>query len=99
MSKTIITVFGTSKAKPGDEVFQRAYGIGKALGRKGFVIANGGYGGTMLAVAKGAAEAGGEVIGVTCSAFKRSRANEYVTKEIVTDSLQERLKKLVELAS
>ena len=93
----VITVFGTGKAVPGDEVFQIAFETGKALAEKGFVIANGGYGGTMSAAAKGAREAGGEVIGVTCSAFKRSRANEYVTKEIVTDSLQQRLNKLVEL--
>lgn len=95
----VITVFGTGKAVPGDEVFQIAFETGKALAEKGFVIANGGYGGTMSAVAKGAREAGGEVIGVTCSAFKRSRVNEYVTKEIVTDSLQQRLNKLVELGA
>ncbi|MHC4751507.1 MAG: LOG family protein, partial [Planctomycetota bacterium] len=53
--------------------------------------------GTMLAAAKGAAEAGGEVIGVTCSAFKSSKANEYVTREIVTASLDERLDTLIRL--
>ena len=37
------------------------------------------------------------MIGVTCSAFKSSKANEYVTREIVTHSLDERLDKLVEL--
>jgi hypothetical protein len=60
-------------------------------------IANGGYGGTMLASAKGANQAGGKVIGVTCSAFRRSTANEYVTSRIVTDSLEERLSRLIEL--
>ena len=63
----------------------------------GFAIANGGYRGTMHAAAKGAAEAGGTVIGVTCSAFKNSVANEYVTREIVAGSLEERLETLVEL--
>jgi predicted Rossmann-fold nucleotide-binding protein len=51
----------------------------------------------MLAAAKGVAEAGGEIIGVTCSAFKSSRANKYVTREIVTGSLDERLDTLVKL--
>ncbi len=51
----------------------------------------------MLAAAKGANLAGGKVIGVTCSAFRRSTANEYVTSRIVTDSLEERLSKLIEL--
>lgn len=51
----------------------------------------------MAAAAKGAAEAGGEVIGVTCSAFAGSRANEYITREIVTGSLDERLDTLIKL--
>lgn len=96
-SKRIITIFGTSKAAPGDEVFETAEKIGIALAQKGFAIANGGYGGTMLAAAKGANQAGGEVIGVTCSAFGRSTPNEYLTSRVATDSLEERLNKLIEL--
>ena len=92
-----ITVFGTSKAQPVDAVFQLAETLGRLLVENGFTIANGGYGGTMLATAKGATAAGGCVIGVTCTAFKRGRANEYVTKEISTNSLTERLAKLIEL--
>lgn len=95
----IITVFGTGKAGPGEEMFESAYEVGRSLAEKGFIVANGGYGGTMLAAAKGAKEAGGEVIGVTCSAFGQSRANEYVTREIVTDSLDRRLEKLVEMGA
>ena len=92
-----ITVFGTSKAKPGDSVFAMAEEVGRLLAENGFTIANGGYGGTMLAGAKGAAGAGGKVVGVTCTAFKRGKANEYVTEEISTASLEERLAKLIEL--
>jgi len=95
MSKKIVTIFGTSRA--GDAIFALAIETGRLLAEAGFAIANGGYGGTMLAAAKGAAEAGGEVIGVTCSAFKSGKANEYVTREIVTDSLDERLDTLVKL--
>jgi predicted Rossmann-fold nucleotide-binding protein len=51
----------------------------------------------MLAAAKGAAEAGGRTIGVTCRAFGRASANKYIDKEIITSTLEERLKKLVEL--
>ena len=97
MSKKIITIFGTARARPGGAIFTLAYETGRLLAQAGFTIANGGYGGTMLAAAKGAAEAGGDIIGVTCSAFKSGRANEYVTREIVTGSLDERLEKLVEL--
>ena len=48
-------------------------------------------------LAKGATEGGGEVIGVTCSAFGRGSANKYISREIVTKSLNERLEKLIEL--
>ena len=97
MTDKIITIFGTGMAKQGDAAFQLAYEVGELLAEAGFTIANGGYGGTMLASAKGAAEAGGEVIGVTCSAFKNSTANKYVTREIITGSLDERLDTLIKL--
>jgi uncharacterized protein (TIGR00730 family) len=96
-SQNVVTIFGTGRAKPGDSMFTLAYETGRVLARAGFAIANGGYGGSMLAAAKGASEAGGEVIGVTCSAFKSSKANEYVTREMVTQSLDERLDTLIEL--
>jgi uncharacterized protein (TIGR00730 family) len=97
MQKNIITIFGTSKARSGDAIYALAIETGRLLAQAGFTIANGGYGGTMLAAAKGAAGAGGEIIGVTCSAFKSGRANKYVTREIVTGSLDERLDTLVKL--
>jgi hypothetical protein len=96
-NKKIVTIFGTGRARSGDAVYMLAYQTGKLLAQAGFTIANGGYGGTMLAAAKGAAEAGGEIIGVTCSAFKGSRANEYITREIVAGSLDERLNTLIKL--
>jgi uncharacterized protein (TIGR00725 family) len=98
MAERIITIFGTARAKSGDERFAAAERLGRGLAEAGFAIANGGYGGTMLAAAKGAREAGGEVIGVTCSAFS-SKANQYITREIVTGSLDERLDRLIELGA
>lgn len=97
MTEKVISVFGTSRAKPGDEIYQNAYNLGSELAKAGFTIANGGYGGTMEAAAHGANLNNGQVIGVTCSAFKRGKANEYVTKEVKTDSLPQRLEKLIEL--
>jgi uncharacterized protein (TIGR00730 family) len=97
MNKKVVTIFGAGRARVGDAAYALAYETGMLLAQAGFAIANGGYGGTMLAAAKGATEAGGKVIGVTCSAFKSSRANEYTTREVVTHSLDERLKTLVEL--
>ena len=97
MNEKTITIFGTARAGPGDDAYNLAYKTGKLLAQAGFTIANGGYGGTMLAAAKGAGEAGGQIIGVTCSAFKASTANEYISREIVTGSLEERLDKLIKL--
>ncbi|MHC4121639.1 MAG: LOG family protein [Planctomycetota bacterium] len=97
MGEKIVTIFGTGRANSGDSAYTLAYETGRLLAEADFVIANGGYGGAMLAAAKGAAEAGGQTIGVTCLAFKASSANEYVSREIVTSSLEERLDKLIEL--
>jgi uncharacterized protein (TIGR00725 family) len=95
----IVSVFGTGRAKAGDKNYELAEQLGRMLAEAGFAIANGGYGGTMEASAKGAKEAGGEVIGVTCLAFGRGAANKYVSREIITRSLNERLEKLIELGS
>ena len=97
MDKKTVTIFGTGRAQEGESAYTLAYETGKLIAQAGFTIANGGYGGTMLAAAKGAVEVGGEVIGVTCSAFKNSIANKYVSREVVTSSLDERLDKLIQL--
>jgi len=96
MDEIVVSIFGTGRVRPGEPAFVLAEQVGRALAQAGFAIANGGYGGTMHAAAKGAADAGGTVIGVTCLAFKSS-ANEYVTREIATASLEERLGTLVRL--
>ncbi|MDD5459537.1 MAG: LOG family protein [Phycisphaerae bacterium] len=97
-SEKVITVFGSNGAETGSGSFDIAYRVGKAVAKEGFAVANGGYGGTMLATAKGAKDAGGRTIGVTCSVWK-SKANEYIDDVIVTNSLDERLDKLIELGS
>lgn len=97
MSEKVISIFGTSKASPGQAAYTLAYETGKLLAQGGFTIANGGYGGTMLAAAKGAVQANGETIGVTCTSFKRSKANEYIKRQIATESLSQRLDALIEL--
>lgn len=97
MEQKIITIFGTSRTNPCEENYELAYGLGKELVQKGYAIANGGYGGTMLAAAKGASQAGGKVFGITCAAFKNSKPNEYVTDEIKSPKLTDRLAKLIEI--
>jgi len=94
MREIVVSVFGSGRDREDEAVCALAEQVGRALAQAGFTLANGGYGGTMRAAARGAAQAGGKVIGVTCSAFK-SHANEYVTREVRTDSLKERLHNLV----
>jgi hypothetical protein len=93
----VVSVFGTGKARPGDKNYLLAQQLGGLLAEAGFAIANGGYDGVMEAASKGADAAGGEVIGVTCSAFGKSSANKFVGREIVTTSLNERLDTLVQI--
>jgi hypothetical protein len=97
MIEKVITIFGTSRVKDGESVFNLANELGRLCAQAGFAIANGGYGGTMLAAAKGAKQVGGNTIGVTCAAFGRKGANEFVTQEIKTENLSQRVAKLVEI--
>ncbi len=96
MADIVITIFGSGKAKEDDEACRLAARTAELLARAGFSIANGGYSGTMLAAAKAAKNAGANVIGVTCSQFSSS-ANQYITGEIQTATLDERLNKLIEI--
>ena len=97
MAERIVTIFGSGRGTESDNTYELAEQIGRQLAEAGFTIANGGYGGTMLASAKGAAKAGGKTIGVTCSAFGPGKVNQYISREIVTASLDERLETLVRL--
>lgn len=95
MAKTI-TVFGSSKPSDGDEQFRIGYELGKKLAESGFNVCTGGFNGIMEAVSKGAAENGGQAIGVTVDTWGR-KPNRYLTGEIKCNSLFERVQKLIEL--
>ena len=97
-SPIVITVFGSSRPQPGSQAYETAQALGAALAKSGFAVANGGYGGTMEATARGAREAGGTTIGVTAEAF-RSKVNPWIEKEIRVQDWQARLFKLIELGA
>jgi len=93
-----ITVFGGSSPKPESPAYQQAFTLGQSLALAGHTVLTGGYIGTMEAVSRGAAEAGGHVIGVTCSQIENWRAvkaNAWVHEERRFNSLQERLHDLI----
>jgi uncharacterized protein (TIGR00730 family) len=93
----VVTVFGSSQPQPPTPAYQLAYDLGHAIAQAGWTLCNGGYGGTMEAAARGACEAGGHTIGVTCTAFGRGGANEYIRQEVPTFDLLARLNTLVRL--
>jgi len=95
--RKIITVFGSSMPNPGEEEYETAYKLGKLLAQNNFDICSGGYHGIMDAVSKGAVEAGSRAIGITVKTFERN-PSEYLTEEIIANTLFERIDKLVEIA-
>lgn len=96
----IVSVFGSSMPKEGGADYERARMLGKLLAEHGYVVATGGYMGTMEATSRGAKDGNGHVIGVTTSHFDKIRldANEYIDEEIKFPSLFERLHHLVTFA-
>jgi hypothetical protein len=95
----IISVFGGSAPRPGTPAYEDARALGERLARAGWTVATGGYAGVMEAASRGAAEAGGHVIGVTCTLieqWKSLRANPWIKEEIRFPTLRERLYHLVE---
>ncbi len=95
----IVSVFGGSAPRPGTPAYEAARLLGAALAQAGWTVATGGYTGVMEAASRGAAEAGGHVIGVTCSLiedWKGLRANPWVKEELKFATLRERLGHLVE---
>lgn len=95
MGEKVITIFGSSKPVEGEIEYEFARKLGYELGKVGFTICNGGYGGIMEATARGAKEAGAKTIGITVATFGGS-ANKWIDEEIKARDLFERLKILIE---
>jgi uncharacterized protein (TIGR00730 family) len=89
-----ITIFGSSLPGESSAAYTEARRLGRLLAEAGFAVANGGYAGLMEASARGAREAGGHTVGVTCSVWS-SPANPWVLEEVRTPSFLERLTTLI----
>jgi uncharacterized protein (TIGR00730 family) len=96
----VAAVFGGSQTAPGSPVYEAARLLGGELARAGWTVMTGGYAGVMEAASRGAAEAGGQVVGVTCErieAFRPGlRPNAWVKEEVKYATLRDRLYHLVE---
>ncbi|HSQ37416.1 MAG TPA: LOG family protein [Acidimicrobiia bacterium] len=90
---SVIAVFGSSAGRPGEAAYEAARECGRLLAEAGYAVATGGYGGAMEACSRGAADAGGRVIGVTAPAAFPGRpgANHWVQVEIPAPTLTERI--------
>jgi len=94
-----ISVFGGAQPKEGSAGYEEARELGRLLAEGGHAVLTGGYMGTMEAVSRGASEAGGHVIGVTCAeieAWRNTRPNLWVKEERRMNTLMERLAGLIE---
>ncbi len=92
-----VTVFGSSRATPSDPAYAEAMRLGKLLAEGGYSVCSGGYSGLMEAVSRGAAEAGGRVVGVTVKSWaSRIQPNAWLDEEIAAEHLFERLLRLTE---
>lgn len=90
----VVTVFGSSRPEPDDELYGQAQALGVALAERGLAVCTGGYGGVMEAVSRGAKQAGGRTIAVTARFF-RTPANPWVDEEIRVATWRDRLFELI----
>ena len=94
-----VTVFGGAQPKEGTPAYEEARELGSLLAQRKHAVLTGGYMGTMEAVSRGASEAGGHVIGVTCidiEEWRKSKPNPWVKEERRKQTLMDRLTALVQ---
>jgi uncharacterized protein (TIGR00730 family) len=94
-----VTIFGGANPQAAGNSYEEAFCLGKNLAEAGHVVLTGGYIGTMEAASRGAAEAGGHVIGVTCKEveiWRGVKANPWVMEEWHYETLHERLLALID---
>jgi uncharacterized protein (TIGR00730 family) len=90
-----VTVFGSSLPAEGSPAYLQAQSLGRLLAESGYAVCTGGYAGLMEASARGAREAGGHTVGITCVIWPRP-ANAYIVEEFRTQNYLERLMTLIE---
>ena len=93
----IVTVFGGARVAPDSKLYEESVTLGRLLGQAGYVVATGGYTGTMEAVLRGAAEAGAHTIGYTCETFEASsEPNGWIKDERKTPTLTARIQRMAD---
>jgi uncharacterized protein (TIGR00730 family) len=77
-----VTIYGSSRAKPEDALYQQTLDIARRLGELGFTIITGGGPGIMEAANRGAAEAGVTSVGLHIDLPEEQICNTYSNKTI-----------------
>ena len=72
-----VTIYGSSRMKPGDDLYEQTTVIARRLGELGFSIITGGGPGIMEAANKGATDAGGTSIGLNIEIPEEQVPNVY----------------------
>jgi uncharacterized protein (TIGR00730 family) len=77
-----VSVYGSARIKPGDELYAQTEEVTRRLGELGFTIITGGGPGVMEAANKGAREAGVTSIGLNIELPAKQVCNDYTTRTI-----------------
>ena len=77
-----VTIYGSARIKPSDELYEQTANIARRLGELGFSIVTGGGPGVMEAANKGAKEAGVTSVGLNIELPQEQCPNPYATKSI-----------------
>jgi hypothetical protein len=77
-----VTIYGSARIKPNDELYTQTIEIAHRLGELGFSIITGGGPGIMEAANRGAAEAGAKSVGLNIELPVEQACNVYATKVI-----------------
>lgn len=94
-----VAVFGGASTRPGDIVYEEAFRLGRMLAQSGFTVLTGSYIGVMEAASRGANEAGGHVVGMSCTDienWRKIKPNQWVIEEHRYQTLRERMYALID---
>lgn len=96
--RSLVAVFGSADPLEGEPLYELAREVGGRLAAAGYGVVTGGYGGVMEGASRGAAEAGGAAVGITCASFGARTPNRFLTEAREEPDLVSRTGTLIEVA-